>query len=241
MLDILSVPVEAFESCCPYEQVIRDIGRRVMEIQNAGLGEHKCVLVPSVIHTLEARTEQCHYAVAVHIRQLWPLHQSSCSAVVHCIKSGAAHRRLRDLNDEINKLIREKGHWERRIVELGGPDYAKSAPKVTVMPVARVSEVCHTMSCAPPRNIFEQQIPCPCAPHAHCCSLQIPALRAFCPLQVQDSEGKEIRDGVTGRGGGYRYFGAAKQLPGVRELFEKEPPRKVPFSVSYTAISCFHT
>mmetsp|Transcript_17717 Transcript_17717/g.53276 ORF Transcript_17717/g.53276 Transcript_17717/m.53276 type:complete len:273 (-) Transcript_17717:1274-2092(-) len=102
-------------------QVIRDIGRQVMAIQNAGLGEHK----------------------------------------------------LRDLNDEINKLIREKGHWERRIVELGGPDYAKSAPK------------------------------------------------------VQDSEGKEIKDGVTGRGGGYRYFGAAKQLPGVRELFEKEPPRKV--------------
>jgi Isy1-like splicing family len=46
----------------------------------------------------------------------------------------AMHRRLRDLNDEINKLIREKGHWERRIVELGGPDYAKSAPKVTVRP-----------------------------------------------------------------------------------------------------------
>jgi len=32
---------------------------------------------------------------------------------------------------------------------------------------------------------------------------------------------------VTGRGGGYRYFGAAKALPGVRELFEKEPPKKV--------------
>ena len=29
------------------------------------------------------------------------------------------------MNDEINKLIREKGHWERRIVELGGPDYSK--------------------------------------------------------------------------------------------------------------------
>jgi pre-mRNA-splicing factor ISY1 len=39
--------------------------------------------------------------------------------------------RIRDLNDEINKLIREKGHWERRIVELGGPDYAKTAPRVT--------------------------------------------------------------------------------------------------------------
>ena len=32
---------------------------------------------------------------------------------------------------------------------------------------------------------------------------------------------------MTGRGGGYRYFGAAKALPGVRELFEKEPPKKV--------------
>lgn len=24
-----------------------------------------------------------------------------------------------------------QGHWERRIVELGGPDYAKTAPKIT--------------------------------------------------------------------------------------------------------------
>ena len=40
-------------------------------------------------------------------------------------------RRLRDLNDEINKLIREKGHWERRIVELGGPNYALTRQKVT--------------------------------------------------------------------------------------------------------------
>ncbi|MBA0794068.1 hypothetical protein Gohar_018427 [Gossypium harknessii] len=27
----------------------------------------------------------------------------------------------------------------------------------------------------------------------------------------------------SGRGPGYRYFGAAKKLPGVRELFEKPP------------------
>lgn len=31
--------------------------------------------------------------------------------------------RIRDLNDEINKLLREKRHWEERIIELGGPDY----------------------------------------------------------------------------------------------------------------------
>lgn len=61
------------------QQIIREIGRKVMDIQNPGLGEH----------------------------------------------------RIRDLNDEINKLIREKGHWEARILELGGPNYAKTAPKLT--------------------------------------------------------------------------------------------------------------
>ena len=57
-------------------------------------------------------------------------------------------------------------------MELGGPDYARTGPKVT------------------------------------------------------DSEGKALAE-ATGRGAGYRYFGAAKQLPGVKELFEKEAPRQV--------------
>lgn len=100
------------------QQIMREIGRKVAEIQNEGLGEH----------------------------------------------------RLRDLNDEINKLIREKSHWERRIVELGGPNYAKHAAKMTDLE----------------GNIVD--VPNP-----------------------------------SGRGPGYRYFGAAKKLPGVRELFEKPP------------------
>ncbi|XP_010542134.1 PREDICTED: pre-mRNA-splicing factor ISY1 homolog [Tarenaya hassleriana] len=100
------------------QQIMREIGRKVAEIQNEGLGEH----------------------------------------------------RLRDLNDEINKLIREKSHWERRIVELGGPNYTKHAPKMTDLE----------------GNIVD--VPNP-----------------------------------SGRGPGYRYFGAAKKLPGVRELFDKPP------------------
>lgn len=52
-------------------QILREVGRKVMDIQNESLGE----------------------------------------------------QRIRDLNDEINKLLREKGHWERRIIELGGPNY----------------------------------------------------------------------------------------------------------------------
>ena len=37
--------------------------------------------------------------------------------------AGLGEFRIRDLNDEINKLLREKRHWEERIVELGGADY----------------------------------------------------------------------------------------------------------------------
>lgn len=65
---------------------------------------------------------------------------SACACVAH---------RIRDLNDEINKCIREKGHWERRIVELGGPDYSKSAPAVTDSEgkeMAELSGVCR-MQC----------------------------------------------------------------------------------------------
>ncbi|KAI8017709.1 hypothetical protein LOK49_LG04G01425 [Camellia lanceoleosa] len=102
------------------QQIMREIGRKVAEIQNEGLGEH----------------------------------------------------RLRDLNDEINKLIREKGHWERRIIELGGPNYTKSSSSA----------------------------------------------------KMTDLEGNIVDvPNPSGRGPGYRYFGAAKKLPGVRELFEKPP------------------
>ncbi|XP_066991150.1 pre-mRNA-splicing factor ISY1 homolog [Anabrus simplex] len=94
-------------------QIIREIAKKVAQIQNAGLGEF----------------------------------------------------RIRDLNDEINKLLREKGHWETQIRELGGPDYAKVGPRML------------------------------------------------------DHEGKEVPGNR-----GYKYFGAAKELPGVRELFEQEPP-----------------
>ena len=31
----------------------------------------------------------------------------------------------------------------------------------------------------------------------------------------------------SGKSAGYRYFGAAKQLPGVKELFEREAPKVV--------------
>jgi len=96
-------------------EVLREIGKRVSEIQNEGLGEH----------------------------------------------------RIRDLNDEINKFLREKAHWERRIIELGGQNYLSQAPKIF------------------------------------------------------DDEGQAI-EGST-----YKYFGAAKKLPGVKDLFYTEAPPPV--------------
>ncbi|KAG7270863.1 hypothetical protein CRUP_032252, partial [Coryphaenoides rupestris] len=44
--------------------------------------------------------------------------------------AGLGEFRIRDLNDEINKLLREKGHWEVRIKELGGADYGRVGPKM---------------------------------------------------------------------------------------------------------------
>jgi len=46
-----------------------------------------------------------------------------CVCVCVCFAAGLGEFKIRDLNDEINKLLREKGHWQDRIKELGGPDY----------------------------------------------------------------------------------------------------------------------
>ncbi|KAG2230974.1 pre-mRNA-splicing factor ISY1 [Thamnidium elegans] len=72
---------------------------------------------------------------------------------------------VRDLNDDINKLMGQKYHWEKRIQELGGADYTRSAPKML------------------------------------------------------NYEGREV-PGTRG----YKYFGRARDLPGVRELFETATP-----------------
>lgn len=40
-----------------------------------------------------------------------------------CVAAGLGEFRIRDLNDHINKLLREKQHWQDRIKELGGADY----------------------------------------------------------------------------------------------------------------------
>lgn len=73
---------------------------------------------------------------------------------------------IRDLNDEINKAMREKHMWEVQIRNLGGPNYMRST-------------------------------------------------------RVVDDEGNEL----PGAGKGYRYFGRARELPGVKEMFEAAKPK----------------
>lgn len=77
--------------------------------------------------------------------------------------AGLGEFRIRDLNDDINKLLREKARWEEHIARRGGRRY-------------------HSVK----------------------------------PAELFDEEGHEIPGNR-----GYRYFGAAKDLPGVKELLEK--------------------
>ena len=104
------------------QEILREVGKLVMEIQNAGLGEH----------------------------------------------------RLRDMNDQINKLTREKHHWEKQIIKLGGPNYIAQGRRA-----------------------------------------------------MDEAAADGYVDGMDQRGGMYRYYGAAKNLPGVKELFEKPEKRTV--------------
>jgi pre-mRNA-splicing factor ISY1 len=68
---------------------------------------------------------------------------------------------IRDINDEINKLQREKRAWEHHLKSLGGPNYLLAGPSAI------------------------------------------------------DTMGNEL---PTARG--YKYYGRARELPGVKELFE---------------------
>ena len=86
--------------------------------------------------------------------------------------AGMGEHAIRDLNDHINKLFREKHQWNKRIIELGGPDYIKLETR---------------------QRIEEGDV----------------------HLEVDEDF---MEDSVKGSGG-YRYFGAAKDLPGVKELF----------------------
>lgn len=45
--------------------------------------------------------------------------------------AGLAEDRIKDLNDQINNIIRVKEKWEARILELGGPDYKAQKEKNT--------------------------------------------------------------------------------------------------------------
>jgi len=98
---------------------------------------------------------------------------SEISKNVSMIQNGSlGEHQIRDLNDAINKLLREKNHWERQIKSLGGPDYFS----------------------------------------------QTAANRSD---RILDADGRFALYSTTSGSTPYYYFGAAKDLPGVRELFEK--------------------
>lgn len=96
------------------------------------------------------------------------------------LTAGLTDYEVRDLNDEINKLLREKRHWENQIIALGGANYRRNV----AMMDDDGKEVPGTKGykCVLPSLI----------PH-----------RVLCTFWERK-----------------RYFGRAKELPGVKELFQ---------------------
>lgn len=116
-----------------------------------------------------------HKADAEHFRR--QIIREITEGVKKIQNAGMGEHAIRDLNDNINKLMREKWHWNRRIKELGGKDFNKEERKAML-------------------------------------------------LAEQEGGGRtddpQLAVGLGLKGsGGYRYFGAAKELPGVKELFAR--------------------
>lgn len=51
-------------------------------------------------------------------------------SLMNACLAGLTDYEVRDLNDEINKLMREKRHWENQIVALGGANYRRNVAMV---------------------------------------------------------------------------------------------------------------
>jgi pre-mRNA-splicing factor ISY1 len=83
---------------------------------------------------------------------------------------------IRDINDQLNKLMREKHAWEMHIRNLGGPNYTRGAGGGGGGGRGGGSK-------------------------------------------IYDAQGQEI-PGLGGGGRGYKYYGRARELPGVKEMFE---------------------
>lgn len=83
---------------------------RACETANAG-GERFCAR--SAARCRKSRT------VSAHDNRVHTLTERACVA-------GLTDYEVRDLNDEINKLMREKRHWENQIVALGGANYRRN-------------------------------------------------------------------------------------------------------------------
>jgi pre-mRNA-splicing factor ISY1 len=92
--------------------------------------------------------------------------------------AGLSDYEIRDLNDEINKLMREKRHWENQIVALGGANYKRN--------VAMLDDD----------------------------GKEVPGTKGYKYVACFPTGCVVVLSFFI------RYFGRAKELPGVRELFQ---------------------
>ena len=99
------------------------------------------------------------------------------------VTAGLTDYEVRDLNDEINKLMREKRHWENQIVALGGANYRRN--------VAMLDDD----------------------------GKEVPGTKGYKSVSPMQFISETLAN-ISYLFWIYRYFGRAKDLPGVRELFQ---------------------
>lgn len=129
-----------------------------------------------------------HLSDAEHFRK--QLIREISEGVRKIQNAGLGEHAIRDLNDSINKLLREKYHWNRRIRELGGKDYNREERKAMVLAEREGGGGGGDGDGGGGGMLGD------------------PGALASMGLGLKGS-------------GGYRYFGAARDLPGVKELFAR--------------------
>jgi len=134
---------------------------------------------------------QCeHLSDAEHFRR--QIIREITDLVKKIQNAGLGEHAIRDMNDNINKLLREKFHWNRRIKELGGRDWNRAERKAQLLAEKEGGGV-----------------------------------EGVSMTTTEETDPYLVASGVGLKGsGGYRYFGAARDLPGVKELFAKQAAKQ---------------
>ena len=100
-------------------EILREISRKVSKIQDG------------VFISLVSRVWWLWFCVLRLTSSRFVVFSRVCAWCTRLWRiAGLSDYEVRDVNDDINKLLREKRHWENQIVALGGANYRRNVPMI---------------------------------------------------------------------------------------------------------------